>query len=128
MMPLLGKTGTLGKLERAMPTILVMEVAGAYVDPVVLEQLDANVAVAEKVYEWFAGGDGAGAFLLDRGGATVCRGSVPVGGRDGQLAIEGFRRENWTGWEWSFSCSTTPCVAVSSFKSSDLLTVISMAG
>ena len=61
----------------------------------VLQQLDADVAIAEQLYVVvkLAGGDGAGAIFFDRGGAAGAQAEVEVGGGDGQLAIGGLKKK-----------------------------------
>ena len=65
--------------------------AGADLDPVVVEELEGDVAVLEEldVVVEFAGGDGAGAGLFDFDFAARADGVVEVGGGDGKLAAFG---------------------------------------
>ena len=69
--------------------------AGADLHPVVVHQLDGDVAFGEEldVVEELAGGDGAGAGLFDLGGAGGADGLVEVGGGDGELVVGRFEEE-----------------------------------
>ena len=88
-LPAAGKVGSPGKLARAMPTILVLERPRANVDPMVLQQLDGDIAVGQQfdVVVQLAGGNGAGAFALHLGGARGAQAEIEIGGGDGQPVV-----------------------------------------
>ena len=69
--------------------------AGADIDPVIFQQLDADVAIAEEfdVIVKLAGRDGTCAILLDRSRATGAEAEIEVGGRDGQHTVGGLKEK-----------------------------------
>jgi hypothetical protein len=78
-----------------MPTILVLERPAADLHPVVVKQLDGDVAVGQQldVVVELARGDGAGAGLFDLDGGAGADGLVEVGGGDVEAVVFGFDEE-----------------------------------
>ncbi len=83
-----GELGDLGEVGAGHADHLGVGAAGADLDPVVVHELDGDVAFGQEadVVVELAGGDGAGAGLFDLGGAGGFEGLVEVGGGDGEAA------------------------------------------
>ena len=90
-----GELGNLREVRAGHADHAGVRAAGANLDPVVLEQLDGHVAVAEKadVVVELARGDGAGARLFDFGGARGTNALIQIGGGDDDLVVIGFEQE-----------------------------------
>ncbi len=127
-----GELGDGGEVGAGHADHLGVGAAGADLDPVVVHELDGDVALGEEldVVVQLAGGDGAGAGLFDLGGAGGADGLVEVGGGDGEGA--GCAVDAWVASKRKFERmgmvvlrSTTDWAAVSSRRSSARETVIS---
>ena len=72
-----GKYRQRGKIRPRHSDHLGVGPSAANADPVILQQLDGDIGVRQQLYVvvQLAGGDGAGAFLLDLGVARRCAGS-----------------------------------------------------
>ncbi len=120
--------GDLGEVGAGHADHLGVGAAGADLDPVVVHQLDGDVALGEEldVVVELAGGDGAGAGLLDLGVAGGLEGLVEVGGGDGELAlVSRASKRKFERMGMVVLRSTTDWAAVSSRRSSARETVMS---
>ncbi len=89
-----GKLGHLGEVGAGHADHLGVGAAGADLHPVVVHQLDGDVALGEQldVVVELARGDGAGAGLFDLGRAAGAQALVEIGGGDGETAGVAFAR------------------------------------
>ena len=90
-----GEVWHAGKVRARHANHLGIAAAGANVDPVVLQQLDGDVAIAQQfhVVVEFARGDGTGAIFLDPGLTTGAQAQVQIRGGDSQLAVGGLKEK-----------------------------------
>ena len=90
-----GEVGNLGIVGAGHADHLGVGAAGANLDPVVLEQLDGDVAVGKEldVVVELARGDGAGAGLFDFDGGAGADGLVEIGGGDVEAVAFGLDEE-----------------------------------
>jgi hypothetical protein len=121
-----GELGDLREVGAGHADHLGVGAAGADLHPVVVHQLDGDVAIGQQldVVVELARGDGAGAGLLDLGRATGAQRLVEVGGGDGERAVCASKRK-FERMGMVVLRSTTDCAAVSSRSSSARETVIS---
>ena len=87
--PVCGKLGHLREVGAGHADHLGVGAAGANLHPVVLHQLDGDVAVGQQldVVVKFARGNGAGAGLFDLGGAGSADALVQIGSGDGDAVV-----------------------------------------
>ncbi len=84
-----------GKVRARHADHLGVRAAGANIDPVILEQLDGDIAIGQQLHVvvQLARRNGAGAFLLHLGRARGAQAQVKIGGRDGQPVIGRFKKK-----------------------------------
>ncbi len=90
-----GEVRNLGEVGAGHADHFCVGAAGADLDPVVVHELDADIAVREQfdVVVELAGGDGAGAWLFDARGAGGADALVEVSGGDGEVLAGSFDEE-----------------------------------
>ena len=93
--PAVGNSGDLGEVGARHADHLGVGAAGADLHPVVVHQLDGDVAIGQQldVVVELARGDGAGAGLLHLGRAAGADGLVEIGGGDGELVVRRLEEE-----------------------------------